>query len=139
MTTTDGQNLLSETVSAFARNWFDLLSAHEPVERLLRLVVDDGLEMVFPERTLRGHADFSDWYGVVGRSFADQSHQVERLGVAEDGDRVDVDVVVIWRATQVSDGSKIAVRANQDWRLIRAHDSGELRIARYRVLDMTDI
>lgn len=138
MTTFDGHTMLGGTVREFAQNWFDLLSDHEPVALLLPLLADDGLEMVFPERTLRSHDDFADWYAVVGRSFADQSHEIERIDVLGDGEQTDLSVVVIWRATQVSDDARIAVRATQSWRLVR-DDSGALRIAEYRVLDMKDI
>lgn len=48
------------TTDSFVHEWFDLLSSHAPVEELLPMVSGDALEMVFPERTLRSHADFRD-------------------------------------------------------------------------------
>lgn len=139
MTTFGGRTRLDGDVRAFAQNWFDLLSDHKPVELLLRLIADDGLEMVFPERTLHGHADFVEWYAVVGHSFVDQSHEIERLDTRAGDEGIDVEVGVIWRATEASGGRHIAVRANQKWLLTRDAHSGEMIITRYRVLDMTDI
>ncbi|MFG3281877.1 nuclear transport factor 2 family protein [Streptomyces sp. NPDC048111] len=123
-------------IPAFVQHWFDILSSHEPVEELLAHVVDDGLEMVFPERTLRSHADFRDWYEVVGEAFADQSHVVERLDVDEDGTGVGISLTVVWTAKQTSDGTVSSFRIQQTWRLVREAGTGRPLISRYRVGDL---
>ncbi|MEV6981605.1 hypothetical protein AB0M95_10160 [Sphaerisporangium sp. NPDC051017] len=131
------QFALDAETAEFAQRWFDRLSAHEPVERLLPLVVDRDLEMAFPERTLRSHDDFQDWYRVVGESFTDQVHVVERLDARDDGDTVHVDVTVIWTATTTSDGSRNSFRATQVWDLAKTPDG--LAIVKYHVGALTPL
>ena len=121
--------------AAFAQTWFDLLSEHAPVEKLLPYVADEGLEMEFPERTLRSHADFVDWYGAVGEAFAEQSHVLDELSPHEVG----VELTVVWRALQVADGTRLAMRVNQEWQLERTTAAPERRIVTYRVVDMTPL
>jgi hypothetical protein len=123
-------------VRSFAQQWFDLLSAHGPVEQLLPFVADRGLDMAFPERTLRSHADFLDWYLVVGRTYREQAHVIEQLTARADGDEVAVAVTVVWLAELAADRSRIAVRVDQDWRLERVEGTDRLRIRGYRVGEM---
>ncbi|WP_037859223.1 nuclear transport factor 2 family protein [Streptomyces sp. NRRL S-340] len=122
-----------QDVAAFVQHWYDILSSHEPVEDLLPHVIDDGLEMAFPERTLRSHADFRDWYAVVGESFGPQSHIVEKLRTHEHDGLVDVEVTVVWTAKNLSDGSVSALRIDQTWQLVREGADGALRIRTYHV------
>ncbi|MEU3525815.1 nuclear transport factor 2 family protein [Streptomyces sp. NPDC038707] len=125
-----------QDVAAFVQHWYDILSSHEPVEDLLAYVIDDGLEMAFPERTLRGHADFRDWYAAVGESYGPQSHIVEKLRTDEHDGLVDVGVTVVWTAKNLSDGSVSALRIDQTWQLVRDPVSGSLRIRTYHVGDL---
>ncbi|MFD0392266.1 hypothetical protein ACFQ3Z_03650 [Streptomyces nogalater] len=126
-----------KNVEDFVQEWFDELSRHEPVERLLPKIIDTNLEMAFPERTLRSHADFADWYGVVGKAFEDQSHVVEKLDYETRGDTVDVALTVVWTATTTEDGKRSAFRVNQEW--LRRDPGSRLRISWYRVGDMTPV
>ena len=130
---------LSEAVSAFVRKWFQELSDHVPVERLQRFLAPAGLQMVFPERTLLSLGDFRDWYATVGLAYTDQSHAVETVTATPADDHVDIDVVVIWRAVQTADGSRLAMRARQRWHLLRVPGDPGFVIAGYRVEDMTDL
>ncbi|MFD7639996.1 hypothetical protein ACFV4P_05040 [Kitasatospora sp. NPDC059795] len=124
-------------IREFAQNWFDLLSRHDPVEDLLPLVVDEGLDMAFPERTLRSHADFRDWYTVVGEAFADQSHTLETFTATEADGLVDIELTVIWAAKHLAEGHRAAFRVRQTWQLTRDPATGVPRIARYRVVTLT--
>jgi hypothetical protein len=133
----DDQIQASSEVRGFVHEWFDLLSDHVPVELLLPFVADRGLEMAFPERTLHDHDDFRDWYTAVGLAYTRQTHDVERISAEEGPDGVDLAVTVVWRAEQ-TDGPPVAVRVDQDWRLLRLAD-GSLRIAGYQVGEMHDV
>jgi hypothetical protein len=124
---------VDQGVGRFVRNWFDLLSRHAPVAQVLPLVIDNGLEMVFPERTLRGHDDFVHWYAGVGASYTDQDHVVEDMRSVGNGDSVDVDLTVVWRAEKAADGSRLAFRVDQSWRLTRPAPTAAPMIASYRV------
>lgn len=130
--------MTDDVTEAFAVDWFDRLSRHEPVERMLPLLVRGGLEMAFPERTLRDHADFSDWYEVVGRPFTDQRHTLERFTSSTHGDLVDVELTVLWTATQTSDGTRSAYRVDQRWQLLKGPGE-QLRIQTYHVGALTPI
>jgi hypothetical protein len=129
---------LDRTTEQFVGEWFDLLSAHAPVDNLLPFVSENDLEMVFPERTLRSHADFRDWYKAVGETYSNQEHVVEKIDATPAGDGQDLAVTVIWRAVQKSDDAKIAVRAQQSWRLATSGSGGPL-IRKYRVETMVDL
>ncbi|MEV7418440.1 hypothetical protein [Streptomyces sp. NPDC089919] len=139
---TSVQALEHTELAGFAQEWFDKLSRHDPVEEMLPFVADAGLDMAFPERTLRSHADFRDWYAVVGEAFADQSHDIERLEfrpAADDVEAVDVAVTVVWRAKNTADGSLTAVRVDQQWRLAMRPGAVLPVITTYRVGDFTPV
>ena len=126
-------DLTGDVVTAkFVQQWYDLLSTHEPVEKLLSLVSEQDLEMVFPPDILRSHADFRRWYQAVGEANRDQSHTVERLDTRRQGDTVNVDVTVLWQTTQTSDDVTIRRRVQQQWRL-RELPGGRLVIVNYQV------
>ncbi|MGF1431495.1 nuclear transport factor 2 family protein [Kitasatospora sp. LaBMicrA B282] len=126
-------------IREFAQQWFDLLSRHDPVEDLLPLVVDEGLEMAFPERTLRSHADFRDWYTVVGEAFDDQSHVLEQFTAREQDGRVDIELTVVWAAKHLAEGTRAAFRVQQSWQLTREPATGALRISHYQVGTLTPV
>jgi hypothetical protein len=123
---------------SFVHEWFDLLSAHAPVEKLLPMVSAGELEMVFPERTLRSHADFRDWYRVVGLTYADQDHTIEGLEETPAADGLDLAVTVVWQAKQLSDGKRVRVRVHQEWHLMTSETSQPV-ITKYRVGAFQDL
>ncbi|GIE77966.1 hypothetical protein Aph02nite_39160 [Actinoplanes philippinensis] len=124
---------LSDAVSAFAAQWFQYLDVHAPADDLASCLSTDDLTMVFPERTLRSVAEFRDWYRTVCGLYTDETHEIEYVTPAVVDDRIDVAVSVIWRATQTSDGSRLAMRARQTWRLSRTQSGPGLVITEYRV------
>lgn len=126
-------------IDSFVRTWFQGLNEHIHVERMLPLVVDDGLEMVFPEQTLHSHADFRDWYAAVGENFTDQDHEVEAVTSHPAEGGVALDVTVVWRAVQTADGTPLAMRAQQSWFLDRAPMTGAPRIVTYQVHSLDEL
>jgi hypothetical protein len=126
-------------IKEFAQEWFDLLSRHDPVGKLLPLVADEGLEMAFPERTLRSHDDFRDWYTVVGEAFADQAHTLESFDSREQDGLVDIELTVLWAAQHLADEAFRVFRVEQSWQLRRDADTGALCILRYRVGTLTPV
>lgn len=136
---TDTAERDTAVLRAFAQEWFDALSYRAPVDQLLDFVVDEGLVMVFPERTLRSHADVKDWYAVVGELYGDQSHTIESFTVSPSTQGTEIKVTVVWRARQLTDGERIAVRVNQIWQLTAPDAAGRSRILDYRVGALTPI
>lgn len=136
--------LTPETVLTFAQDWYKALDVHDPLEKLLAMLIDDGLEMVFPEGTSRGHAGFTEWYERVTRIFFDEEHTVtkaEIVGpVAGSPERLTVDVVVNWQAkvwNPPEPRSKwLGFDAYQTWEVVAASD-GRPQIAKY-VVDRLD-
>lgn len=125
-----------QVTETFVQDWFDLLSAHAPIERLLPFISPGELLMEFPEKTLRSHSDVRDWYVGVGGSYRNQQHVVENVDVASTG--TDLAVRVVWRATQTSDGKELALRVNQTWRVDRPA-TGRPVIVEYHVLNLSDL
>lgn len=126
-------------VEHFAARWFAALNRHDPVEQLLPMVSPSPLEMAFPERTLRSHGDFREWYAAVGESFRDQDHIVEQIVAGDREEGTAVDVTVVWKATQTADGKRLALRATQQWLLTRSEASDEPVITAYHVLGFEDL
>lgn len=78
--------------------WYAQLDVHVPVEELLLMLTDQDLEMKFPEATLRGQAQFKQWYEGVTRKFFDEAHKIKEVHITSAGDRADVKLVVNWQA-----------------------------------------
>jgi hypothetical protein len=80
-------------------DWYRALDRHDDLPTVLPYLVDDGLEMRFPEATARGHAGFADWYKAVTNRFFDEVHTVSTVDFPElTPDRATVKVVVNWQA-----------------------------------------
>lgn len=128
-------------VRELVARWFDLLSAHAPVEQILPLVSDHELEMVFPETTMTDEAQVRSWYTNVGRAYTEQSHTLVRLDVTAVADipAADVDLEVVWRARRTSDGAQLAFRAHQTWQVVRSFAGGVPVIERYRVQSLREL
>jgi hypothetical protein len=74
--------LLKSEVKQLVDTWYAKLDVHAPVEELLPLLADDGLEMNLPEVTLHGHTEFIQWYERVIRTFFDEIHTMRELHIA---------------------------------------------------------
>jgi len=86
-------------IRAMVVDWYRALDRHLELGEALQYLVDDGLEMRFPETTSRGHAGFADWYKAVTNRFFDEVHTVTSTEVSNLTDTsADVKVVVNWQA-----------------------------------------
>lgn len=116
----------------FVRDWFRGFDENVPVEHFLDRLMDGGLEMRFPEATLRSHRAFRIWYAGILRTVARAHHDLRQVRItARDATTYEVDLEVLWEATTTS-GVALRFLAHQVWEL---RDTGEPmpRIARYRV------
>ena len=128
-----------ENVAAFAAAWYRALDVHAPAHECMRLLADEGLEMVFPEKTLRGLGDFAAWYSGgdysdgshapgVTNIFFDEVHTVQHVEVDAAGgvseDEAIADVVVGWQASWFQPpearSRRTSMNATQRWRLRRS-------------------
>jgi hypothetical protein len=91
--------LTFQEVNELVFKWYKKLDVHAPVEELLPMIDDSGLEMRFPEATLRSIDDFKDWYRTVTNRFFDEVHTLQLVNIdVRDEDIAYVKVVVNWQA-----------------------------------------
>jgi len=128
-------------IKAMVSDWYNKLDVHAPMVELLPMLVDSGLEMVFPEATLRGgHAAFEGWYQGVIRIFFDEVHVVKKAEVTpRDDGSADVEVVVHWEASvwkpPARNSERISLDAFQRWVVVPGPD-GRPQIRTYIVDSM---
>jgi hypothetical protein len=118
--------LTEDEVKSLVNCWYFLLDVHAPVEQVLPLLADEGLEMRFPEATLRGHQEFIPWYEGVIRMFFDEVHVMQELQItpSADGARADVELVVKWLAKRwrppAPTSEWLGFDATQRWVVVRS-------------------
>ena len=130
-----------DEVRHLVHRWLTRLSAHDPVEALLPMLVPDGLVMEFPAVTLTSEADFRAWYREEGSAYHGQSYRLERLEMTEvpGSPAVNLELRVVWRTRRIRDGARLAFRTCQSWQLTRCPLTGLPLIARYQVREITEI
>ena len=128
--------LTKESIQTFAEDWYKKLDVHAPMVEVLPMLVDDGLEMVFPEATVYGWAGFEGWFQRVIRIFFDEVHTVKSVESEIDGDTATSKVIVQWEAS-VWNGpdaysKRIKLDAYQTWGIKESAD-GKPQITLYTV------
>jgi hypothetical protein len=122
-------------------NWYKKLDVHAPVEEVLPLLMSEGLEMRFPEGTLRTLEDFKGWYSKVTNLFFDEVHDMKMLNIELDGETATVKLVVNWQAriwVPPSAKSKwLGFDAHQTWIVKRDKKTGKAVVATY-IVDFLD-
>lgn len=122
---------------ALAAVWYRKLDVHAPLEEVLPLLADEDVEMQFPEATLRGTADFQQWYERVTHLFFDEVHTLKRVDVEATDEGMLVKVVVRWEASvwnpPAAYSQRIKLDAYQTWLVTRSPRSGQPVISRYTV------
>jgi hypothetical protein len=124
-----------DNIKKFAAAWYEALDIHAPSEDCEKLLAADDLEMIFPEKTLKGMGDFMAWYaggtysdgetapGVIN-IFFDEIHVVKNVDITMSGDTAEVDVIVGWQASwfepPAAKSKRTAMDATQRWTLRRA-------------------
>jgi hypothetical protein len=148
--------LLESEVKQLVDTWYAKLDVHAPVEELLPLLANEGLEMKLPEVTLHGHAEFIQWYGRVIRTFFDEIHTMKELHitVTEPPGKTDVEgggsatqaqvqLVVNWQARRwrppAAKSEWLAFDAAQRWVVQRLPNTGKPGIVTYIVDELTPL
>ena len=141
--TTEQAPLTEDEIRSLATEWFSGLNEHRPMVDMLPLLSTDGLRMVFPESTLTTMAEFEGWYQGVIRLFFDQDHLIRDVTVRLREDEADVDVVVIWKASQwvapAATSTRTVMRADQTWKVKRSPTTGKPVIAEYTVRSLDPV
>ncbi|MFJ5974643.1 nuclear transport factor 2 family protein [Streptomyces sp. NPDC093060] len=92
------RHFTARSIHTFVEQWYAALDRHDDLDEVKKFVVDDGLEMRFPEGTFRGHAGFAEWYKAVCHRFFDEEHEVTDVHAVIDGTDARVQVRVNWQA-----------------------------------------
>ena len=135
--------LRRDEIEALAADWYRKLDEHVPAADIAPLVLDQGLEFVVPEATLRSRREFADWYagggdhpGVINLFF-DELHTLSLVEARSEGPDAGVKVVVNWQGRRWSAPAPrsqwFGFDAFQTWRMQRSPETGRPVIARYVV------
>jgi len=131
--------LTQESIEKLAVDWYRKLDVHAPMVELLPMLIDDGLEMVFPEATVYGYAGFEGWFQRVIRIFFDEVHTVKSAESTINGDTATVKVVVKWEASvwnaPEAYSKRITLDAYQTWE-VKAGENDTVLITKYTVDDL---
>lgn len=100
--------------------WFSLFDRNASSDQFLPFILNDGLEMKFPERTLRSHADFNDWYSGIQKTIKSAGHKLSNVEFKQvDLVESEISLNVVWSA-ETFKGEKIVLKVHQIWRIIEA-------------------
>jgi hypothetical protein len=92
--------MTDENIKSFVAAWYYALDIHAPASDCEKFLVDDGLQLVFPEKTMRSFAEFEDWLGFIYKTFFDELHNVVKVEIKNNGESgADLEVVVAWQAS----------------------------------------
>lgn len=128
--------MLNESnIKELAVEWYKKLDVHAPMVEILPYLLDDGLEMVFPEATVSGWSGFEGWYQRVIRLFFDEVHTVKECSPVINDGVATVKVVVEWQASvwnpPSANSERIVLDAYQTWEVVE--DDGRLKVKKYTV------
>ncbi len=117
---TQSDPLGQESIERFVAAWYYGLDIHAPAADLHPFMAADGLEMAFPEMTMRSYAEFDEWLAAIYRTFFDEIHNVQSVVVSNPTDTsADLDVVVGWQASWFTPpdakSKRTAMNAIQRW------------------------
>jgi hypothetical protein len=132
--------LTESSLNGYATSWYQALDRHDDLDSVCTFLVDDGLEMVFPETTTHGLSGFAEWYRTVTHKFFDEAHEVLSTDVRSlSADRAEMTVLVRWKASTwqppAAHSARLDFTAGQTWTVVAGPD-GPL-ISRY-VVDTFD-
>ena len=132
-----GAALTEQEIRSMAELWYKKLDVHAPMVDILPMLAEEGLEMKFPESTLKSLGEFEGWYQRVIRIFFDEVHTVKEVTSKINGETADVHVVVEWHASvwnpPAEKSARIKLDADQTWVVKRSPKTGKPVIATYIV------
>jgi hypothetical protein len=126
-------------IKKFVAAWYYALDIHAPAKDCEAFLVDQGLELAFPEKTMRTYGEFEEWLDVIYRTFFDELHNVVSVEIKNvTATSADLDVVVAWQASWFTPpdakSKRTSMNAFQRW-VIQTSDKNPhgLVIAKYFV------
>jgi hypothetical protein len=129
--------LTKAEIKKLATEWYRQLDVHAPLAEVTPMLATTGLEMKFPEATLRTIGDFQGWYERVIRIFFDEVHKVKEVDATITEEGAEVNVVVHWEASvwnpPAANSQRIKLDAYQTWYVARSPETDRPVIVRYAV------
>jgi hypothetical protein len=123
--------LTEQSINEFVAAWYKALDQHDEFSSVKEMVVDDGLEMRFPEVTARGHAGFGEWYETVINRFFDEVHTITKVEPVIEGEEATVSVLVNWQAKvwnpPAPNSEWLGFDADQTWVLVAGESGPKIR------------
>jgi hypothetical protein len=139
--TTMSEKLTEAEVTEFVDDWYRKLDVHAPIEEVIPLLADEGLEFTIPEGTRRSHEEMREQLNAWYTTFFDEVHTLKELSVTPNGDEADVKLVVNWKARvwnpPEAESKFLHFDAYQTWVVKRSGATGKPVIAKY-VVDNLD-
>jgi hypothetical protein len=133
-------SLSMDGVQVLADDWYQALDRHLPLDEVTEFLIDDGLEMRFPEATARGHAGFAEWYQAVTNRFFDEKHVITKVEGTIHGDEATVTVLVRWEARvwnpPAPNSQWLGFSADQTWTVVQRNGEARPRIKTYAVNEL---
>jgi hypothetical protein len=120
----------------FVAAWYRALDVHVPLAEAYAFLADSGLKMDFPDGAIRDRASFQTWYDRVTHLFFDESHYVQEVQCAIEGERATLRVLVGWQASfwvaPEAKSRRTCLDATQRWTVRRsAKNDHRLEIESY--------
>jgi hypothetical protein len=123
--------ITEDSIRTMVVEWYQALDRHDDLDDVLPYLLDEGLEMRFPEVTARGHSGFIDWYKAVTNRFFDEEHTVKTVDITRlDATGADLKVVVNWQCKiwnpPAATSEFLGFDAFQTWELVVGPDGRTL-------------
>ena len=136
-------SLNMKDIQQLADEWYAALDQHVPLSDVTKFLVDDGLEMRFPETTAKGHSGFAEWYRAVTNRFFDEKHVITKVaGAVEDGEAT-VKVLVHWEARMwdppAPNSAWLGFDADQTWIVVQGNEDAMPKIKTYIVNELAPV
>jgi SnoaL-like domain len=126
-----------------ADQWYAALDQHAPLSDVTQFLIDDGLEMRFPEATAKGHAGFAEWYRAVTNRFFDEKHVITQVAGDVTGDEATITVLVHWEARMwdppAPNSSWLGFDADQTWVVVLQDGDKAPKIKTYIVNELAPV
>ncbi len=135
--------LSMDGIQLLADEWYAALDRHLPLSEVSKFLIDDGLEMRFPEATARGHSGFAQWYDAVTNRFFDEKHVITKVAGTVNGDEATVTVLVHWEARMwnppAPDSLWLGFDADQTWTVVQRNGEASPKIKTYIVNELAPV
>ena len=133
--------LTESEVNQLVTEWFHKLDQHAPIEEVLLMLADTGLEMRFPEGTWHNAAEVRQWYENVTHRYFDEVHTLKELTILPEKDLANVQLVVNWQPhiwnPPAAKSQWLGFDATQHWVVKRSPRTQQPVIATYIVQAIT--